>query len=374
MGLTFQTNLDLGVDGNTSLADTDGFRNILFSISGGAIDVDPLTYNGPASGPLLADVKANTIPLALVSATLSHAGSLADHLTFTHEFGMELPEFISWWYEGGGQALFQSQIDALAPPDDQVLVYPLVLRAAESGGWFKEALTLKKMREGKYSDGSQMAFRAFGTHAGAMAIAFPQITTPSPTTGVLELAEVFSGKYNGGEFSEPYGDASPTTPANGLFPNWPASASGSIISALGGRPHYYVGSYHTPFRHRVMLVNKTWHATLTAAQQDMFEAAVRYNVVRNVAHSFQGGDAIIKQFQDFGAVIHRELPRDIQDRFRTAIGDRQETIAAGDADYAAILTSQRTFMKANAVRWASLPDRRYRVARTDYETDLTPDA
>ena len=75
-------------------------------------------------------------------------------------------------------------------------------------------------------------------------------------------------------------------------------------------------------------------------------------------------------WQGMGAVIHRSLPRDVLDRFRTAMGDAQENIAAGDADYNILLHSQRDFLKENGVRSSSLPGRRYRLERTDYESDL----
>lgn len=359
----FNTNLSLGQDGNTAAADVDDFRTILDSISGGAIQPSALANSATA----IADVKSGAINFCLTSATSPLSGTVADHLNFTHEFGMELPEYISWWYEGGGQALFQGLLDTAA---EGVYQFHLVLRAAESGGWFREALTLKKMLDGQYSDGTVMRFRAFGTHQAAMNLAFPNIVTPAVTAGVSELGDIFGGNFTGGEFNEPYGDASPL---GGLFPNYPAK-TGSIIEALGGRPHYYVGSYHTPFRARVLLVNKAWFDGLAASAQDQIKAAARYCVMRNIAHSMQGGDAIIKVWQGLGAVIHRSLPRDVLDRFRTAIGKAQDTIAASDASYNTVLQHQRAFMKANAVRWSALPDRAYRVARTTYETDLKVDA
>lgn len=361
----FETNLPVGQDGNTAAADVDPFRDTLKSISDATnvIDVQPLANDANA----ITKVKAGTINFALCSATAVLGGSVADHLNFCHEFGMEVQEYLSWWYEGGGQAQFQAMLDAVP---ENVYQFPIVLRAAESGGWFREALTLKKMIDGQYSDGTAMRFRAFGTHQAAMNAVFPAIVTPAVTVGVSELADIFGGNFTGGEFNEPYGDVSAI---NGLFPAWPAK-TGSIIEALGGRPHYYIGSYHTPFRARVLLVNKPWFDALAAGDQVRIEAAARYCTLRNVANSMQGQDAIIKTWQSLGAVIHQSMPRDILDRLRAGQEAAQDAIAAGDANYATLLTHQRNFMKANGIRWSALPDRKYRVARTAYETDLKVDA
>jgi len=511
--LDFETNLALGQDGNTDAQSVDPFRNLLDSISGGALQPKPLVFNGaPSADPnyVLTRVKngsgAGGIDLALMSATAPLGGSDADQLNFTHEFGMEVAEYLAWWYEAspyrtlgnsnlnaadretvlialandmkakynthiasavhhsipdGVNVVTQTPITNLAEvilafnemkakfnlhrtqatvhvlndtfnvvtaadavdlatavtlaadittmyfdhslnqlekgfhtiPDtlnqfakgggfmfnawlapSGIIQFPLVIRAAESGGWFKEALSLKTMRDGKYKTGEQMSFRAFGTHLRAMNLAFPNILTPSPTAGVTELSEIFSGKYNGGEFNEPVGDACPTAPSVGLFPNWP-NKGGSIIDAFDGKAHYYIGSYHTPFRHRCLLVNKSWFEGLASEQdRDWIRAAVYACAMRNVTHSQTLGDDIIDTWQDVGgAVIHRAMPRDILDRMRTALSDAQENKAATDAKYAIMLDSQRTFMKENAVRWGSLPNRQYRVARTDYETDLKVD-
>lgn len=542
--LDFQTDLSVGQDGNTDAASVDPFRNILDSISGGAIQPKPLVDGGSATD-VLNRVKAGPplpggIPFALMSPTQTLRGipvetsppapnevtTVADELNFTHEFGMEVHEYLAWWYEAdlyrtlgnaslnsttrlnalmflandmkakyeahrvataahpvadganvitalaatdlastqallddikamfnlhrtqatvhaandtinvvtaansagtdlatavalaaditamyfahglnqlangfhtipdtinqfekGGQALFQAILDAAGI---DLIQFPLVIRAAESGGWFPEAMTLKKMRDGKYSNGTQIKYRAFGTHADAMRLAFPAIETVETGAGFTDLGAIFADVFNSGEFNEPWGDASPTNPALGLFPNWP-NLGGSIVDALGGKAHFYMGSYHTPFRHRCLLVNKTWFngegpdAPANDAERNMIRAAVRYCAMRNVAQSQVGGDAIVNRWQDADpqnspVVIHRAMPRDILDRMRTALSDAQENIASGvlsggypDERYAIMLDSQRTFMKENAVRWGALPDRTYRVARTDYETDLKPD-
>lgn len=358
----FKTTLAVGQDGNTAPGDVDPFRNTLNAISdpAGVIDVQPLVQDANA----LTEVKAGTINFALMSATAALGGSVADHLTFTHEFGMELQEMLSWWYEGGGEALFNGLLVA-----EDLIQFPMVMRASESGGWFREAITLDKLLAGKYANGDTIKYRAFGTHADAMIRAFPNVDTIETGAGLTDLAAIQAGTFNAGEFNEPYGDASPTDPSIGLFPSWPAK-TGSIVEALGGRPHYYVGSYHTPFRCRALLVNRTWFLAQSAADQTRIEAAARHCLIRNMAHSMQGGDAIIQAWKDMGVVVHGELPANILDQFRNALQDAQDELADTDANYKTVLDHQRAFMRANGVRWSTLPGRKYRSARTDYNPDL----
>ena len=102
----FKIPLALGQDGNTAAADVDPFRNMLLSIgdpaeAAGRIDVQALVSD-PTPGVVMADVRSGALNFAYGSPTGSLSGSLADHLTFTHEFGMEVAEMISWWFEGGG--------------------------------------------------------------------------------------------------------------------------------------------------------------------------------------------------------------------------------------------------------------------------------
>jgi TRAP-type mannitol/chloroaromatic compound transport system substrate-binding protein len=353
-----ETNLALGQAGNSSAGEVDAFRASLLSISGGSIDVTAMVEDAAA----FTRVKAGTINYAFGSPTGAYPGN-ADHLIFTHEFGMEMAEFHAWWFEGGGEPLFNGILAS-----EGVKLYPLALRASESGGWFKEALTLEKLEAGVYDSGLQMRFRAFGTHQGAWNRAFPLVVTPGVVAGSTEIEDILNGNFNGGEFSEPKGDASTVA---GLWPNFP-DKEGSPVDA--GLIHYYVGSYHTPFRMRALLINTGYLAGLTASERDMIDAAALVGMTRNMADSMQGGDAIIKTWQGHNVVVHRELPPDIQSRFRKALEDEQDARALADADYATILTSQRDFCKANGVRWSTLPDRRQRFARTAYDSTLKADA
>jgi hypothetical protein len=341
--------------------------------------VGPVHATHPPSDTVNVVTVANATDLATVitlaeDIDIQYKAHITNNLGTTHH---TIPDTVNMLVKGG-ETLFQVLLDSDL---NQLVQIPLVLRSSESGGWFPESMTLKKFLDGQFSDGTQIKYRAFGTHADAMIKIFPNVTTVQTGAGFTDLGAIFADVFNSGEFNEPYGDASPHNPAAGLFPNWPLSG-GSIVDAMGGRPHYYIGSYHTPFRHRTLLVNKTFWLARSPAEQDMIVCAARHCAMQNLAHSYQGGDAIIKAWQDMGVVIHKSLPRDVLDRFRTGLGDAQEDIGPGygahagtpDPDYEILLASQRDFMKQNAVRWASLPDRAWRVARTDYETVLKPNA
>jgi hypothetical protein len=313
-------------------------------------------------------------------------------LLYTHAMGMEVDEWVSWFFKGypglgaaldaaavaggpytgidTGEALTDKLLTDADPTNPYFL--PVLTRHAEGAGWFKEAVTLKKFEDGKWADGTQINLRQFGEGGPAVDKAFPNVLTPPPTTGISFLQDVKDGVFNGGEYNEPFGDAAQI---NGLFPNWPSGAAGIIDAGLS---HYYMSGWHTPSRCRNFWINRTIWTGLTADQKNMYRYAARASCLENMAISASGQDAIVANFQALGAVIHRHLPRDVVLRLRDAITEVQDENAAGDGTgaYHALVLHQREFARNNHVRHGSATeDRRMRYQRTEYRpAQFTPDA
>jgi len=363
----FECNIELDQAGNSTPDVVQPLIDALRDISDGNITLNPLAAppSSTALARVLLGVSGGGVNFAWGSPT--QTALPGDNLLFFHPFGFECQEFASWWYEGGGAALHRSLTDTAGI---DLVQFPAALRAPEGGGWYKEAVNLKKLLDGKWSDGTDISIRMFGEAEIAHDRAFPLVDTPSPTPTVSFLGDVFTGKYNAGEFSEPYGDASAV---NGLFPNWPL-VDGSIIT--GGLKHYYMASWHSPFRARVLWVNKPFYDALPANDKVRIEVAARASALQNIAMSLKGQDAVIKAWQDMGAIIHEQFPMDVMDRLRTAMDSVLDDYAAANpTTYGAILDSQRAYMRANQVRWRSaFVDRRWRFQRTIYENDLHTDA
>lgn len=368
-------------------------------------NVDPLTYLG-SSSPALVDAIADTdgVPPGFGASAKFGYGSgnrfptAGNPFLFAHVFGLEVAEFCSWWYEGspglgaeiaalhglgpaytgldsGFAFMHQMMVDFAPNPSaggknwKNLLFYPINVASGESGGWYKEALTLKKLQDGKYASGEQMKFRHADEPQLILKRAFPNVLTPPPVLAGSWLQDAFDGVFNGGEYSSPLGDAST---GNGMFPNWP-DVAGSIIEA--GIKHYYIQTWQTPFRGRFLFIQKDWHDNLPLQQRKMIQLAATQCHMNNIAYQLQGQDAIIKRFQELGGTIHEKLPTDVLTALRQATDEIfKEEYGGLGVEYAAPRDHQRSFIRKNQVRWRSGNlNRRWRFnARIPYMADLQP--
>lgn len=401
-----ETNLALGNEAESVPAIVDPLRDALNKMSGGAgagdpaatFDVAPLTNNGYSSQVLVDHLVDGTYQFAFGSANRIPTGS--DEMIFAHMFGMEIQEFISWWYHGtpgagvavngaygasedSGAGLIAKQI-SLQPTENRgglagthdysnMVVFPICVTAGEAGGWYKEPVTLKKMLDGLWADGSAIKIRLADEPQLVHQLVFPNVATPAPVLSGSWLQDAINGVFNCGEYNMPLGDSSTT---NGMFPNYPLGAGGIVDAGL---KHYYVSSWGTPFRGRVLMINKTFWNGLTAQQRAWIEGACYQCHMANVSYMLQGQDAIIKNFQSFGAQIHESLPLDYLTALRQGadeVYDNLRTQAAYQGstgnEYGEVLDHQRIHCRANQVRWrTATQDRNWRFAsRLDYAPDL----
>lgn len=281
-------------------------------------------------------------------------------------FGLEAPELAAWYLQAGGRALQVAQMVAQAP---SITMQPFLvgLRTAEAGGWWKEAISLKMLEEGKYSDGTQIRLRLFGTGAAVMNKAFENVDTPAATPAVSPLDDFKAGHFNALEYGDPELDE------GGLFPNYPAVVD-SVIAA--GASNYYLSAWWQPATTFEFWVNATKWAALTADQQAAVEVCCRASLLSQMTLSMNIGDRV-KVFQDLGVTVHREWPHDVLTKLRTAAAEVIDENADSDhasysAEYEAWLNSIKTFVKANQIRWnESNPSRPSRWKWAGWESDVT---
>jgi len=389
----------------------DPFRDNLQLVSGNEIGqapilVDPLTYLG-SSGSALVDAIADTdgVPPGYGASAKFGYGSgnrfptAGNPFLFAHVFGLEVVEFCSWWYEGSpglgaeiaalhglgpgpyagkdsGFAFMHQMMADYAPNPSaggknwkNLVFHPINVAPGESGGWYKEALTLKKLQDGKYASGEQLKFRYADEPQLILKRAFPKVETPPPVLSGSWLQDAINHIFNGGEYSSPLGDASTS---NGMFPNYPDGAGGIIEAGL---KHYYIQTWATPFRGRFLFIQKDWLESLPTQQQAMIYLAATQCHMNNVAYQLQGQDAFIKRFQELGGTIHEKLPADVLAALRQATDEiYKEEYGGLGVEYAAVRDHQRSFIRKNQVRWRSGNlNRRWRFnARIPYMADLQP--
>lgn len=383
MGLKFETDLALNHIGNTTNEVIRPFTDKLRALSGSTLDVDDLT-NPPAGvndarDRLLLGSSGGGVDYAFGSAT--SLGLPGDRLLFNHFFGLETHEYLAWWLHGNKNAIVNptgtsgEELTAaqLATAGIALVAYPLGLQAGESAGWFKEAITHKKFKAGKWDDGSIIAIRLPGDARDSLLNAYPNITAPSATQFVSFLGDVLNGKYNAGEFQDAVGDSSQT---NGLFPAYPL-VDGSILDGQTALRHYYMGSWHTPSRIRQLWVNKPYFDGLTAQQKAWISEAANSAMANVYAESLQGRDNRLEVFQSLDAHIHESMPEEVLENIR--LGSQQEmdknAAADGTGQYTATLEDQRRFCRENQISWRAIGvDRTMRFARDEYQSVFQPNS
>lgn len=355
----FPTSTALNLEGAATDAQVQSLRQTLSDISATAYVLDPLT----ASSSAYADVAAGTVKF--MWGHIFDSPLAGDGMLFGHAFGMEAPEFMGWWLQGGGSAAVAAE---LATAAQDVVLFPMP-RFGESTGWYREAMTLKKFREGLYSNGDSIKFRIFGDGQTIHNNTFPQITTPAATPGQSFLNDVFAGVFNGGEFGDATMDASAV---GGLFPNWP-SKTGSIVEALGGNPHYYIGSWHTPARMQALWVNKTFYDGLAAQDKAWVKAAAEAASMDQMAQAQKGQDALIKTMQSLGVIVHERLPYDVLVALRDAAAEYYASVAAASpgGPFDVIYQSQVAWIQSSQVRNRASMDRYFRYGDSRYQDETT---
>lgn len=231
-------------------------------------------------------------------------------------FGMEPWEFAAWWYEAGGaelgQALYHKQ-------GSHILLCGLT--GPETAGWFR-----KPVRSLADIKGLKIRFAGLGgkviEQAGAS-------VTMLPGGEIFQALE--KGAIDASEFALPIVD-----------------------QALGFNriaPYNYYPGWHQPSTSSHLAVHlATWNA-LEARDQALLETACTAGTLRNLARSEALQGAIIAGFPEVG-VTAETLPTDVLRELESITNRVLEEEAAGNADFAEILASQRAFREDYA-HWKS---------------------
>lgn len=189
-------------------------------------------------------------------------------------FGPDVKEYIAWWYEGGGEGLW-NEISAPFNVHSELCA----ILAPEASGWFREEITDVEQLAGK-------KMRIFGLGAAVMTKLGVQAQNlpPADTMSALNL-----GTIDAAELSFP-----------------------AIDNALGmyeHATHYYFPGWHQQTSLIVFMMNTgTWDG-LT----DQERAAIREVCAANVARTIAQGESIqaeplANMVDNHGTIVHRWSP------------------------------------------------------------------
>ena len=222
-------------------------------------------------------------------------------------FGMEPPEFASWWYEGGGSEL---AVDVFSDFGMRPMLCGLI--GPETAGWFREPITaLDDLK------GLKIRFAGLGGEI---------LERLGASVTMIAGGEIFQslekGAIDATEFSLPSADQSlgfdRITPYN-YFPGW-----------------------HQTFTSNHLLISiDAWQA-LSAADRAMLETACTAGVARGLAHSESLQGPVIAGFKSRGVTVTR-LPDALLRELAATADEVMAEQAAGDEDFRRVWASQKAF-------------------------------
>lgn len=233
-------------------------------------------------------------------------------------FGPEAPEYLAWYYYGGGQEMWD-EITA----DHNVKSILCATIPPEASGWFREPIEGVADLEGK-------KMRIFGLGArvmeklGMSAQTLPVgDTVPALERGVIDAAEI-------------------SMPALDL--------------ALGMQDlakHYYFPGWHQQTSLFSLLINRDLWGQMSERQQALIQEVCRSTVTDTIAE----GEAIqfdaMRELRDeHGVTLHQWSP-EVLDAMRAAWDEVAQEMAAEDETFAKVWESYTTF-RENYEIWRDL--------------------
>lgn len=229
-------------------------------------------------------------------------------------FGMEPPEYLAWWYHGGGRELGEA---LYAEHDVQLLLCGLI--GPETAGWFRKPITsLDDL------DGLKIRFSGL---AGKVLQRLGASVTVLPGGEIFQALE--KGAIDASEFSQPM-----------------------IDDVLGfdrvARFNYFPGWHQTFSAFHLMVRRQRWEQ-LAPATRSLLDHLCRSAALAMYAQSEAGQGPVLAGFAAKG-VEARDLPRPVLEALRAVTEAVLAEEAAADPWFERILASQRAF-SSDYRRW-----------------------
>jgi TRAP-type mannitol/chloroaromatic compound transport system substrate-binding protein len=232
-------------------------------------------------------------------------------------FGPTAPEYIAWFYFGGGQELYEEIFE-------EFNIHPMIcgVISPEASGWSKEPVeSIEDLR------GLRLRFFGLGAKVLEKMGASTRLVAGGDVHPALER-----GSIDAGEFSTP-----------------------AVDHHLGFHQvaeHYYLPGWHQPSTMLELLINaEAWEA-LDEQTKVMFETVCGDNVRHGIAESEAIQIEALDDIADAGVTIH-EWPDDILARLEAAWREVVEEEKAADENFARVWASLSSFRR-NYARWREL--------------------
>ncbi len=222
------------------------------------------------AGEMFDAISKGSVDAGWASAGLWSGKNSAFNLFAAVPFGPEAPEYLAWYYYGGGQQLHQSLYAKY-----NIYAIPCGLSSPEASGWFKKEI--KKIEDFK---GLKMRFYGLGAKV---------MERLGVSTQLLGGGEVFQALQLGTIDATEFG-----------MPNIDYSFGFHQVAK-----HYYLPGWHQPATFQEFMINKKKWDKFSEAQKMLVEIACGDNVRQGLA---MGEAAQFKALQDIqakGVTLHR---------------------------------------------------------------------
>ncbi|BFM14852.1 hypothetical protein R50073_10350 [Maricurvus nonylphenolicus] len=255
-------------------------------------------------------------------------------LTSGFPFGLNAQEYLSWYYNAGGQQLIQEIFDRKTAHAN-VLVFPLAVSTSEPPGFFTDSIP----NDPDKFNNSNITYRINYLGSKAMKLAFPDLNMVTTPAGRVPVDDLCTGKINGTElgtlslydifffdkFSHPNGD--------------------NIVEC--GFKHLYLGSWQQLLLSSWMAINKTFFESLAPHEQQAIITVARAGVSRSLTTDIAKGARVLYKAAEAGVTIHSGLPPKVLDRLREATSDVLNSESEADSDFAKIVEGMKGFVRHN---------------------------
>lgn len=354
-----------GTEPNTLGDGVQEFVDQLEDISRFQVQVKTPADLGIGQAELLQNVANGTIDMAILIPNIQDRGSEKLNVEIdlygeSFPFGLQLEEYLSWHYDGGGLAILE---DILKNDGDGVVTLPVIAAPGQSTGMFKGEITKARLE----AISPPFKMRTFGFGQLVMQEAFPNMEFRNAVPGLSGIADILDGFETGdieaAEFAYPQVD----------FDAFMSSANPNILQL--GVTHYYITAWQSPVTVQYLAINKRFFNRLNEKKQRQIRLAALANTQNSHSRLLHKQGESLKDFQDAGIFI-RTLPEDILIELLAATETVIENIASDNPRFNEVLNSVKSYVRTqNTWLTDSHIDRdfRYYNWNTDWTSDIKAD-
>lgn len=237
--------------------------------------------------------------------------------------GMDQFTYLSWFYQGGGNELYQQFIDTDLKAN--MVAFINLMSGGQPLGWFKQPITgLADFQKMKYRSPPGLTGELF-TGMGVTAVALPGgEIVPAAQRGVIDAAEWI----NPGEDIK-----------LGLHQVW---------------KHYYLQGFHQASDLGSLIINKDFWNKLPKDLQAIIKIAAKASVTDSIAVNIYRNAAALKEMQEKHGVKVYDTPKDLYAAFLKSSKAVMEKYSAKDPFFKKVADSQKDFAKLTVPYWTKL--------------------